>query len=442
LTLEALEDRVLLSFLSPVNYATDANPRSAVVGDFNGDGVLDVAVVSATSNTVNMFLGNSNGTFQAARKMPIGTNPLSTAVGDFNGDGKLDLVVSDDYAGGPVQLLLGNGDGTFQAPVNVFSSPSFTPLAVAVGAMKAQGQLDLVIPGQESSASGSYGAVAVLPGRGNGTFGTARFQRVGIFPNSVVVGDFNKDGTLDAAVTDSASGTVDVLLGNGNGTFKSPLSFATGAPADTTIADYYLAAGDFNGDGNLDIVAANRANNTVSVLLGNGDGTFQTAVTYAVGASGPQSVAVGDFNNDGKLDIVAGNVDDHKISVLLGNGNGTFSTAVTYNTGRGPNSVAVADFNGDHFTDLAVTNSGSSTLSILINNGKWSAAAASEPRRFMPAAPSAPPAGADIDPRLLDTAHPSLAASIDRVFATERRHESAADDWAIEFWSEVNAAWI
>jgi hypothetical protein len=192
----------------------------------------------------------------------------------------------------------------------------------------------------------------------------------------VVLGDFNHDGMLDAAVTDSASGRVDVLLGNGNGTFRPPVSYATGAPADATIADYYLATGDFNGDGNLDIVAANRANSTVSVLLGKGNGTFQSAVTYPVGGKGPQSVAVGDFNQDGKLDIVVANVDDYTISVLLGKGDGTFSTPVIYYTGVGPNSVAVADFNGDHFPDLAVTNNASNTLSILINDGIWNAAVA------------------------------------------------------------------
>jgi hypothetical protein len=375
LLIERLEDRTVPSFLPPVNYATDANPRSAVVGDFNGDGVLDVAVVNGDSNTVNVFLGNGDATFQAARSMPIGTNPLSAAVGDFNGDGKLDLVVSDDYAGGPVLLLVGNGDGTFQAPINVFSDPSFTPLSVAVGALQKNGQLDLVITGQVSSSTGSFGEVVVLAGDGHGSFAQAASLPVGTFPNSVVLGDFNNDGTLDAAVTDSALGTVDVLLGKGDGTLAPPVSFATGAPADTTIADYYLAAGDFNGDGKLDIVAANRGNNTVSVLLGKGDGTFQTAVTYPVGASGPQSVAVGDFSQDGELDIVAANVDDNKISVLLGNGDGTFSTPVIYTTGAGANSVAVAEFNG-HFPDLAVTNWISKTLSILVAEAPGLAASA------------------------------------------------------------------
>jgi hypothetical protein len=324
------------------------------------------------------------------------------------------------------------------------------------------GNLDLVITGQVASSTGSFGEVVVLPGRGNGTFGKPHLLRVGIFPNSVVLGDFNHDGMLDAAVTDSASGRVDVLLGNGNGTFKSPVAYGTGAPADTTIADYYLAAGDFNGDGNLDIVSANRGNNTVSVLLGKGDGTFQSAVTYVVGGRGPQSVAVGDFNHDGKLDIVVANVDDYTISVLLGKGDGTFATPVIDYTGTGPNSLAVADFNGDHLPDLAVTNSASNTLSVLINNGIWNTAAApaalasgqlglvqgyagptmnfpgtwqqsqSVRMPFMSDAPAARLAEASIAPDLLETAHRSIVAAIDRVFAAERPQESAADDWALE----------
>jgi hypothetical protein len=459
-----INDGVWNTAAAPVNYPTDAGPRSAVVGDFNGDGISDVAVVNAYSNTVKVFLGKGDGTFQAGGSMAIGSNPLSAAVGDFNRDGKLDMVVADDYAGGPIQFLKGNGDGTFQAPINVFSSPLFTPLSLAVGALTTSGNLDVVITGQVSSSTGSFGKVVILPGRGNGTFRTPHGLRVGTFPNSVVLGDFNHDGALDAVVTDAAAGTVDMLLGNGNGTFKAPVSYATGAPADTTIADYYLATGDFNGDGNLDIVSANRGNNTVSVLLANGDGTFQSAVTYLVGGRGPQSVAVGDFNHDGKLDIVVANVDDYTICVLPGKGDGTFASPVIDYTGIGPNSLAVADFNGDHLPDLAVTNSSSNTLTILINNQSWNAPsgpAASVSGQWGPAegytgptmnfpgiwqqsqsglipsmseAPSARPAKASIARHPLGTAHPSPVTAIDGMFAAEQRDDSVADNWALESW--------
>jgi hypothetical protein len=250
------------------------------------------------------------------------------------------------------------------------------------------------------------------------------------------------------------------------------VSYATGAPADTTIADYYLATGDFNGDGNLDIVSANRGGNTVSVLLGKGNGTFQSAVTYLVGGRGPQSVAVGDFNHDGKLDVAVANIDDYTIGVLPGNGDGTFASPVVDYTGIGPNSLAVADFNGDHLPDLAVTNSNSNTLSILINDQIWNAAAGmvgsrsaqmgtaqgysgltmnlpgmwqrsqSAPTPLMSETPSARPAEASKAPQLLEKAHPSLVTAIDRVFAAMRPHDSAADDWAFDSWSEVSAALI
>ncbi len=181
-------------------------------------------------------------------------------------------------------------------------------------------------------------------------------------PDSVAVGDFNGDGKPDLAVANYGDGTVSVLLGNGDGTFQAAVSYGAGSgPAS-------VAVGDFNGDGKADLVVANSTDGTVSVLLGNGDGTFQAAVNYGAG-SGPASVAVGDFNGDGKADLVVGNCNDGVVSVLLGNGDGTFQAAVSYGTGSGPASVAVGDFNGDGKADLAVATYTDGTVSVLLGNG-------------------------------------------------------------------------
>jgi uncharacterized protein (UPF0548 family) len=152
------------------------------------------------------------------------------------------------------------------------------------------------------------------------------------------------------------------LLGNGDGTFQTAINYA----AHTT--PFSVAVGDFNGDGKPDLAAANASSNDVSVLLGNGDGTFQTAANYPA-HSNPVGVAVGDFNGDGKSDLAAGNQVSGDVSVLLGNGDGTFQTAVNYAADNGPIRVAVGDFNGDGKTDLAATDAFSADVSVLLGNG-------------------------------------------------------------------------
>jgi hypothetical protein len=170
----------------------------------------------------------------------------------------------------------------------------------------------------------------------------------------VTVGDFNGDGMLDLAVANPGSNNVSVLLGHGDGTFQAARNFAVGT------APVSLAVGDFNGDGLPDLAVANQNSSNVSVLLGMGDGSFQAAVSFAAGRF-PSSVAVGDFNGDGVPDLAVANagslqVGDGSVSVLLGNGDGTFQVAVNFAAGRDPRSLAVCDFNGDGVLDLAVTN--------------------------------------------------------------------------------------
>src|SRR6267143_1107003 len=187
---------------------------------------------------------------------------------------------------------------------------------------------------------------------------------VGRNPTSVTAGDFNGDGKLDLAVTNEGSNNVSVLLGNGDGTFQAAVSYPAGSgPVSVT-------SGDFNGDGKADLVVANpgAGSNSVSVLLGNGDGTFQAAVSYPAG-SVPFSVTSGDFNGDGMLDLAVTNEGSNNVSVLLGNGDGTFRAAADYSVGAQPFSVTAGDFNGDGKPDLAVANAGSNNVSVLLGNG-------------------------------------------------------------------------
>jgi hypothetical protein len=358
-----------VSFEPAVNYPTGLAPVCVAVGDFNGDGVQDLAVGNFNSLDVSVLLGNGDGTFQAAGKIPLGFIPLALAVGDFNSDGVQDLAVADHGHHGArsyVSILLGNGDGSFQA-ARYFPLPG-DPQSVAVGDFNNDGVPDLAVANYFEGPYYIDDYVSVLLGNGDGTFRDARCCLLGtdgftFSSSSVAVGDFNNDGMPDLAV---AIDVVGVLLGNGDGTFQGARNFfVDGSPVS-------VAVGDFNGDGVQDLAVAGDSRG-VAVLLGNGDGTFQAARYFAAGRV-PWSVAVGDFNGDGVQDLVVANdgtyplYQDSSVSVLLGNGDGTFQAAQNFDVGLAPRSVAVADFNGDGLPDLAVANVASNDVSVLINN--------------------------------------------------------------------------
>jgi hypothetical protein len=362
-----------VSFQAAVNYAVGAGPSSIAVGDFNGDGKLDLVVLAGPVG-ISVLLGNGDGTFQAPLNIAVSNeSPTSLAVGDFNGDGKLDLAVTDgEYDA--VHVLLGNGDGTFR--VSGSYPIGSEPMSITVGDFNRDGKLDLAVA---ACGFGPSGCVSVLLGNGDGTFGPAVSipLQANFWAASFAMGDFNGDGKPDLAIGNADTADIAVLLGNGDGTFRTPAYYPTAyLPASVTV-------GDFNGDGKLDLAAA--AQNYISVLLGNGDGTFQTAVNYAVGPGNEiygGAVTVGDFNGDGELDLVVTNEDStgqiHTVSVLLGNGDGTFQEPVSYSVGNRPDSVAVGDFNGDGKPDLAVANScgndptcqSNGTISVLLNTTK------------------------------------------------------------------------
>ncbi len=338
-----------VSFSGPKTNDVGLAPMSVTTGDFNGDGKLDLAVVtSSRSNNVSILLGNGNGTFQTAVNYSAGLYPVSVIACDFNGDGKLDLAVANSSSS-DVSILLGNGDGTFQEALNY--SVGTSPVSMIAGDFNGDGRLDLAIA--------SNSDISILLGNGDGTFQTVASYSV-LNPYSVTAGDFNRDGKLDLAVANIGSNDVLILLGNGDGTFQTAVSYSAGTHP------YSITTGNFNGDGKLDLAVANNSSNDVSILLGNGDGTFHTAVNYSVGTY-PISVIAGDFDGDGKLDLVVANYGSNDISILLGNGDGTFHTAVNYSVGTYPISVIAGDFDGDGKFDLAVANNGTNDVSILLN---------------------------------------------------------------------------
>lgn len=336
--------------------AVGTGPYYAVPGDFNGDGIPDLAVVTTTN--LNVFLGKGDGTFQNPLAVATGLVPQGIAVGDFNADGIQDLAVAN-YVSGTVSVLLGNGDGTFQSQVTYASGDN--PESVEVADVNWDGVQDLIV------ANLGDNTVSILLGNGDGTFVAASTYPTGSGPNKVAVGDFNGDGFADIVTANANDNDVTILLNNGDGTFGAPQAYLTGAGSRS------VETGDLNGDGILDLVVGNYGENTLSVLLGNGDGTFQSQVSYATGHN-PLQMALADFNGDSKVDVAIANANDNTVSLLLGKGDGTLQTQVAYPVGIGPLAVAAADFNGDGIIDLATPNF-AGTISILLGQQSVTATA-------------------------------------------------------------------
>ena len=345
-------------FLQAPGYHGGPEPAALASADFNGDGNPDLAVADASAGTVSILLGDGLGAFHNAGSYAAGRNPVCIAVADFNGDGKLDLAVGDhpDYQTslGAVSILLGIGDGSFQAPASY-------PIAggadgIAIGKFNGEATPDLV------TADGDSHSVSLLLGNGNGTFGPATNFSAGPVPVSVAVADFNGDGNADvAAVNGIGQGAIAILLGNGDGTLSPPVD------SPQVFLPIALVAADFNGDGVEDLAVAMGCCGDalgIAVLLGKGDGTFWPPATYYQTYFGALSLAVADFDGDGNLDlaVAAGSI----VSILPGNGDGTFGGPIGFLTpyseiGNRPNAgpaFLTADFNGDGKPDLAVVANG------------------------------------------------------------------------------------
>jgi hypothetical protein len=349
---------------------------SVAIGDLNGDGKPDLVVANwggnnggAGEGTVGVLLGNGNGIFQTAVTYGSGgIEAFSVAIGDLNGDSKSDLVVTACAravcdGGGIVGVLLGNGDGTFKTAIAYGSGQPVLgsiPTGVVIADVNGDHKPDLLVA--NSNALGG-----VLLGNGDGTFQPA--MTYGANTIAIAVGDVNGDGKPDLVVANGGAG---VLLGNGDGTFQPVVTYGSGGSSAS------VAIADLNGDGKPDLVVANHvkgsANGSLGVLLGNGDGTFQAAVTYSALGRYTQAVNVAKVNADEIPDIIAVNMLSGTVAVLLGNGDGTFQPTATFRSkGVDPRSVAIADLNGDGKPDLVAANEcankycANGTLGVLLN---------------------------------------------------------------------------
>jgi hypothetical protein len=362
--LEALETRVLLSFAAPVSYNIGTQPTptnnstgadGVTTGDFTGNGRADLAVVHTRENTLNILLNNGDGTFQPAvsyscPNMELGATWV-TAV-DLTGNGILDLAVLGNHNNsaldGVIDIFMGNGDGTFQPAVSYASGPGSRG-GIAVGDFNGDGHPDLAVA--DFNYAGPFSYVGMLINQGDGTFNPVQLVPVN-YPaaRSVTVGDFDHDGHADLAVADGVGGNgmldptypagMTILLGNGDGTFRHAGQYNSPAtPGGGTVNPEFITIGDLRHNGMTDIVECNYDHN-LNVFLGNSDGTFQQAVGYDTGQS-PGGYEGGDVN-------------------------GTY-----------PRAVALADLTGNGKLDLVVDNIGNSnttpvqlgSVAILLGNG-------------------------------------------------------------------------
>lgn len=339
------------------------NPSNVIVADINADGRLDLVASNGAYWNVLTFLGKGDGTFEEPKVVDLGTTVTSMAAGDFDEDGKIDLAVIEYYVE-RIAILIGDGQGNFASSPYWMPSTGYAPQSIGLGDFDGDGHQDLAVT--------NYGgpAVEILPGLGNGRFGYAHPVNPGEGPGGIDVGDANNDGWDDLAVANALSDNVFVLLSHGDFTF--------GLPARQLDVGYSssLAIDDFNGDGRADLAVAGAYNHGF-FLPGNADGTFGAEVQFSThDQSYPIFIASADFNRDGRRDLAVANAggtspyDPGNVSVLLGNGDGTFRAPRSIRSGWNPFGLVVGDFNRDGFEDLAVVNAGSNSLMVHLADGQ------------------------------------------------------------------------
>ena len=351
------------------------NPVALAAKDFNGDGLPDIAVANQNDNSISILLNDNQGNFTQPATSPIllgknETGPTAIAAASLRTPTTAvptqaaDLVIANSTSN-TVSVLLGNGDGTFtEAPGSPFATGK-QPSAVVIADFNGDGNLDFAV------ANKGDNSISVFQGDGTGAF-TPFPKSPFLLPNvvassesgptAIVTANFRNQGFPDLAVVNENSNSISLLLASGNSSFDGTFTEATNSPITVGKTPVAIAAGDLNGDAIPDLAVVNQADNTVTILLNNGDATFtQSAGSPLPTATTPAGVVIANFTNGQTNDLAVTNQAQGTIGIYAGLGAGSFASRFELNTPNGPSGIISTDFNGDQLPDLALTALGQTT---------------------------------------------------------------------------------
>ncbi len=344
-----------VDFAAPVHYPTSFNAREVVNGDFDNDGLQDLASISWAGSTISVNLSNGDGTLAPALNYTTGLGQSwGIDTGDINNDDNLDLVVASRL-NSSIVTYLGVGDGSFQYHASVVADS--TVMKLRLGDFNKDNNLDLAL----SYESGN--SIAIRFGLGNGNFQASQFYTVGFSPLGITAADLDRDSNLDLIVSNAGDTTISVLKGTNTGVFVPAVNYTVGSKSqESTVAD-------FNGDTFPDVAVTNWGSSSLTIFRGSATGalTFNSTISNV---NAGHDIAAADINNDGLIDIAITNslpsIYLATVSVLLGQGNLNFDLPTTFASGTNPSSIVIGNFNGDSFVDLATANYHGHDLTILL----------------------------------------------------------------------------